>query len=400
MALLLSLHRSSFASVLLGCGATLASLLAIRYLVHRYDHEATKKWWRKWMSRLFGESRRIIIVGDLHGCFDELFDLLGRPPRCPGGLSYRPGKDILVLCGDLVNKGPDSSGIVQFYRQHQERYPQTVFMVVGNHEMKLFSIYEAEGRRSASRKTSPGQPDPSGSTSSPAPHCLSIIPPAPSPSVALSPAAVTPTLPTPSQSDTSSSESSSSSKQERKKGAFRRMLQELTEDDMAWLMRQPKMLRFPIIPPAPPLSLSLSAAAAAAWGKQQDLVVVHAGLNPFLPLEEQSEWELTHMRNVLVDGRRGVEDDKQGVHWIDLWDGPQLVVYGHDAKKGLYVTQHTIGLDTGCVYGGRLSAVVLPGRHIYSVPARRVHCQPKSPLPSSPDGAVAAAATAGGKAGG
>ena len=40
-------------------------------------------------------------MGDVHGCADELEDLLER-------VGWRPGRDVVVLVGDLVNKGPKS----------------------------------------------------------------------------------------------------------------------------------------------------------------------------------------------------------------------------------------------------------------------------------------------------
>lgn len=44
---------------------------------------------------------RIIVVGDVHGCYDEFCALL---EAC----DYNPDKDNLIMAGDLVNKGPDS----------------------------------------------------------------------------------------------------------------------------------------------------------------------------------------------------------------------------------------------------------------------------------------------------
>ncbi|HUR82051.1 MAG TPA: metallophosphoesterase [Thermoanaerobaculia bacterium] len=60
--------------------------------------------------------------------------------------------------------------------------------------------------------------------------------------------------------------------------------------------------------------------------------------------------------------------------WADLWKGDRLVVYGHTPRDEPKVHSRAIGLDTGCVYGGRLTAAVFEDRDrwtLVSVPARR-----------------------------
>jgi bis(5'-nucleosyl)-tetraphosphatase (symmetrical) len=42
--------------------------------------------------------------------------------------------------------------------------------------------------------------------------------------------------------------------------------------------------------------------------------------------------------------------------WDDLYRGDTLVVHGHWARRGHYRGARTIGLDSGCVYGGKLTA--------------------------------------------
>ncbi|MER6144248.1 metallophosphoesterase family protein [Streptomyces sparsogenes] len=66
---------------------------------------------------------RTIIVGDIHGCFDELLELLAK-------VDIRPD-DLLVSVGDLVDRGPAPGEVVGFFRER----PNSV-VVMGNHERK------------------------------------------------------------------------------------------------------------------------------------------------------------------------------------------------------------------------------------------------------------------------
>ena len=54
------------------------------------------------------------------------------------------------------------------------------------------------------------------------------------------------------------------------------------------------------------------------------------------------------------------------------------VFFGHDAKRMLQLHPHATGLDTGCVYGKLLSAVILPGREIVQVPAKEMYSKPNT----------------------
>lgn len=64
---------------------------------------------------------RTIVVGDIHGCIDEFKELMRL-------VSFKPSVDRLVLLGDLIDRGPDSVGVVRMARELRAE------SVLGNHE--------------------------------------------------------------------------------------------------------------------------------------------------------------------------------------------------------------------------------------------------------------------------
>ncbi|GAC1356081.1 MAG: hypothetical protein NVSMB47_09510 [Polyangiales bacterium] len=109
-------------------------------------------------------------------------------------------------------------------------------------------------------------------------------------------------------------------------------------------------------------------------------LVVHAGLVPGVALEEQDPAMMMRIRSV---GARGEARDHGGATpWGARWIGPPHVVFGHAASLESQVHPWATGIDTGCVYGGYLTAMVLEeGQEpppvaarqevLVSVPARR-----------------------------
>ena len=104
------------------------------------------------------------------------------------------------------------------------------------------------------------------------------------------------------------------------------------------------------------------------------LRVVHAGLVPGVKVQDQKPEDLMNMRSLDAQGRAKRRVD-EGVPWASQWPGPELIVFGHDAMRGLQEHPFALGLDTGCVYGRRLTAVVFPGKVLVSVPARKQWCR-------------------------
>ena len=210
---------------------------------------------------------RTIVVGDLHGCLDELTRLVDEVELAP--------EDRLISVGDLVGKGPDGSGVVRFFREGGHE------AVRGNHDVKLIA------RRSGNR----------------------------------------------TQPMSASHEAHARA---------------LSSADWDWLEALPYWIEIP----------------------EHDAIVVHGGLVPGVALVDQDPTVMTNLRSIRADGTPSKRVD-EGAPWASRWPGPELVVFGHDAIRGLQRWPHAIGLDTGCVYGKELSALILPERRIVSVPSAR-----------------------------
>ncbi len=89
--------------------------------------------------------------------------------------------------------------------------------------------------------------------------------------------------------------------------------------------------------------------------------VVHAGLVPGVAIAEQNPQSLMRIRTVRLPTRatRGKRGKDANVLWGAVYAGPPQVVFGHNAAPGLQLHAWATGLDTGCVYGGQLTAMVL-----------------------------------------
>ena len=224
--------------------------------------------------------RRLVVVGDVHGCATELEHLLKEV-----AFDADAG-DELALVGDLVRKGPDSKRVVQIAMRHRAR------CVRGNHDH--YVIVDPEHNH-----------------------------------LGLSPAE----------------------------------LEFLAEMPLSWM--------FDFGP-----------------DRGGEVLMVHAGVVPGVALDKHDPMDLMTMRNVVVEvvgegsgggegereadrerRRRGTPRNDEGVPWAPAYGGPTHVVFGHDAVRKLQLCAHATGLDTGCVYGGALTALELPSRRLVSVPS-------------------------------
>jgi bis(5'-nucleosyl)-tetraphosphatase (symmetrical) len=259
------------------------------------------------------------VIGDVQGCFITLTRLLRR-------IDFDPGKDRLWLAGDLVNRGPDSLGVLRWAKSME----RAVTVVLGNHDLHL--IARAEGIR-----------------------------------------------------------------EPRRRDTFEDVLEAPDRDALIeWLLGRPFLHR------------------------EDDSVLVHGGLLPAWSLEEAEElaWEaqealrsrkrfqllehvedragaplrwspeltgldrvrlavdaFTRLRTVKPDGEMCLDfagppgEAPDGCRpWFELFEFPRpsvTVYFGHWAVLGLHLGRNAIGLDTGCAWGGSLTALRLSDRQIF-----------------------------------
>lgn len=214
--------------------------------------------------------KRTIVVGDIHGCFDEFLALLRK-------VNWNENRDQLVLVGDIVNKGPKSVEMLEWVFMHP-----TVTCLLGNHEWALLQYLE-----------------------DPYPH-----------------------------------------------EQFKYIKEHVGKDAkhiIKWIRGLP------------------------LYYEEEDLIVVHAGLQPGKKLEKQERKIMTNIRT--WDGKGADLKNPLNPPWFEFYHGPKTIVFGHWAALGLVQRGNLVCLDSGCVYGNQLSAFIFPERKIVQVEARQTYRQ-------------------------
>jgi hypothetical protein len=240
------------------------------------------------------EGKRLVFVGDVHGCKEELEHLLKK-------LDFDKKHDHLVLTGDMIAKGPDSPGVITLVEK------LGASCVRGNWEDKLLlSIAESEAR-----------------------HLTS--------------------LPGPDESPDRKSDFLDETSHSHGDYRLRKLAKSFSKKQLEYLQQCPVILRVGTVP------------------KLGALAVVHAGLVPDIPLEQQDPFHVMNMRTINLKTR--IPSSKNdGTPWEKFWNHEQKkkeehermsIVYGHNRKRGLNLQEFTFGLDSGCVSGGRLTAFVV-----------------------------------------
>jgi hypothetical protein len=85
--------------------------------------------------------------------------------------------------------------------------------------------------------------------------------------------------------------------------------------------------------------------------------VVHAGLVPGIPIDKQAPRSLMYIRTLTATGRP--LEEREGILWGEHYEGPPHIVFGHNALTDPQIHRDATGVDTGAVYGNRLTAMVL-----------------------------------------
>ena len=205
---------------------------------------------------------RTIVVGDIHGCYDELMSLLEK--------AKFGEKDRVVSVGDLITKGPKNREVLELF-MNDARFSA----VIGNHDLALRrrwngeKVHLKEAQKVTKKELKPNK--------------------------------------------------------EVYASFFNRM----------------------------PFTIDLGT-----------YLVVHAGLRPNVEFYSQTTEDLTLLRTLGKD-----RESKKGTPWYEEYDGEKIVLFGHWPAPEPRHGKKAIGLDTGCVYGYKLTAYIIETGEFVSVPA-------------------------------
>jgi serine/threonine protein phosphatase 1 len=96
-------------------------------------------------------------------------------------------------------------------------------------------------------------------------------------------------------------------------------------------------------------------------------LVVHGGVDPRAPLADHDTDDLLEMRSLTPS------NSYDRPYWFEEYEGSPRVFFGHTVLADPFVTDAAVGLDTGCVYGGSLTAYVVGEQRLVSVEPDETH---------------------------
>ena len=121
-----------------------------------------------------------------------------------------------------------------------------------------------------------------------------------------------------------------------------------------------------------------------------DVIAVHAGLKPGIAISSQTKDDLMYLRYTDADRKfislkkiNKLGKEATGARfWTEFWTGPKSVVYGHNVHsyedpliEEVAPGVMCYGIDTGCCFGGRLTALIWETKEIVQVQAKRAYYQ-------------------------
>jgi bis(5'-nucleosyl)-tetraphosphatase (symmetrical) len=255
-------------------------------------------------------------IGDVQGCYDELRRLLGE-------IGFRRGRDKLWLVGDLVNRGPKSRDVLRYVASLGD----AAVAVLGNHDLHLLAQYEGLEKL-------------------------------------------------------------------KEKDTFQDVLDAPDAPELiGWLRERPMMhvegdyamVHAGILPDwsvEKALELGGEVEAALAKRNYRDFLQRMYGNGPDGWRDDLSGWDrlrvivnaMTRMRFCSPDGKmqleaKGAKAPRGYRPWFETRPAGEqtAIVFGHWSQLGLKVQKRQVGLDSGCVWGGKLTAMRLEDRKLYSV---------------------------------
>ncbi|MGY2895536.1 polynucleotide kinase-phosphatase [Deinococcus sp. UYEF24] len=250
-------------------------------------------------TRLYNDLRHehgpFDFIGDVHGCLDELIELLGTLGYAVEGpqVTPPPGRRAVFL-GDLVDRGPDTPGVLRLVMHMVAA--GTALCVPGNHDEKLGRALRGEKVKAV--------------------HGLE------------------------------------------------RSLEQFENETPEFRREVADFIR------------GLVSHYVLDDGK---VVAAHAGMKEAFQGRASGR-----VRAFALYGETTGETDEFGLpvrlNWASEYRGKALVVYGHTPVPQAEWLNRTIDIDTGCVFGGKLTALRYPEQELVSVQARAVYSEPVRPL--------------------
>ncbi len=259
-------------------------------------------------------------IGDLQGCFADFQRLIDL-------IRFDPAQDKLWLVGDIVNRGPDSLSLLRYIKQAGD----TILMVLGNHDLHLLMV--AAGKAKKHRNDT-----------------------------------IQPILDAPDQEE---------------------LLHWLRHQKLFHSEGQYAMVHAGLLPSwsiAQAEQLAREVENALQQDNSQELLSSMYGNEPDYWQDEWTDYmrlrviinAMTRMRVCTLEGKMNFtyKGNLQSIPsgYFPWFNVPQrasqncTIMCGHWSALGLHITDNLIALDTGCVWGGQLTAIRLEDREVFQLP--------------------------------